>query len=139
MDSPLLRTRERDSRQPDVPVRGERFWTHVEVPGDIWFVLECGVETVGGAFSIRRYIATDFWEIRELYKRTVFEWFSLHAFVRSPTDFPTGHLFQTVAEVTRIDAGDKLLLRMSSGLMLMASGGKVLKEQAIEIGRRVFP
>lgn len=139
MDALLLRTRDRDSRPADSPQRGIRYWSSVEVPGDVWFVLECGVETLGIEFNVRRYIATDFWEVRELYKKTTFDWASLHVFVRSPTDFPSGHLFQAVAEVTRIDQDDKLLLRTTSGLMLMASGGKVVKAPAVALGRRVFP
>lgn len=139
MNSLFLRTRESDGRRPGAPERGIRFWTHAEVPGDIWFVLECAVETVGVGIDIRRFITASFWEARVLYKTTAFEWAHLHAYVSSPTDFASGHLFQTVSEVVRVDRGDALLLRMESGLMLMVSGGKILNGPSIAVGRTVFP
>lgn len=139
MNGLLLRTRECDVRQPGAPERGIRLWTHVEVPGDIWFVLECAVETIGTGLDIRRFVTANFWEARALYKKTAFHWASLHAVVRSPVDFPSGQLFQTVSEVLRLDDSDALLLRLESGLMLMASGGRMHKGPAIAIGRSVYP
>jgi hypothetical protein len=139
--APLLRTRERDCQQVQDSPRGSRFWTHVEAPGDILFILECAVQTVGTGMQVRRFVCADFWHARDMHRKTAYEWARLFAYFRAPTDFVGGYSFEPIEEVHRVGSSNssKLLFRFASGLMVLARNGNVLAEHPLEFGKRVFP
>lgn len=137
----LLRTRERDSRLSSSSVRGTRSWVSVEVPGDIWFMVECAVaaNADGTKLEVKRHITADFWEARDIYIRTAYEWARLCAYVRAPSIFTKGHTFEPVSEVSQVGSRERLLFRFESGLMLQVVGGNVSHETPLDVVRRVFP
>lgn len=111
----------------------------MELPGDLFFILECGVEVLGKGIDVKRFVMADFWQARELYRKTICEWARLLIYVRAPSTFPYGHTFDTVAEVSRVGNEDELLVRLKSGLMLMIHAGSMQKTRLIEVGTTVFP
>lgn len=137
----MLRTKERDSRQPEQPARGSRYWTTVEVPGDMFFMVECAVavNVEGTRYEVQRNIATDFWVARDLYAKTACEWVRLYAYIREPSIFDRGHTFQTVVEVSQVGTTDRLLFRFESGLMMHVADGRVSHEAPMDVVRKVFP
>lgn len=138
----MLRTRERDSREPERPVRGSRYWSTVEVPGDVFFMVECAVSTnaEGTRFEVKRQIATDFWVARDIYARTASEWAHIYAYIREPSIFGSGHTFQKVVEVSQVGTRDRLLYRFESGLMVQVAGGSISHgAPLLDVVRKVFP
>lgn len=137
----LLRTRERDCRLLEEQARGSRHWVSVEVPGDLWFVVECAVATerTGLNLEVKRHITADFWEARSIYARTACEWAQLFVYVRAPSSLVKGHTFEPVVEVNQVGATDTLLFRFQSGLMVFVSEGKVTADAPLDVVRKVFP
>ena len=74
----LLRTRERDLRQFGPPERGVRHWTHVEVPTDIWFVVEGRVNPLEGEPYRKRFVVADFADALRLHRESGFDNAMLH-------------------------------------------------------------
>lgn len=137
----MLRTRERDAREPERPVRGSRYWSTVEVPGDMFFMVECAVAVNhdGTRFEVKRHIATDFWIARDIYAKTACEWSRLYAYIREPSVFDKGHAFQAVAEVSLVGTRERLMFRFESGLMMQVANGRVSHETHLDVVRKVFP
>lgn len=140
MNQPLfLRTDDKDSRKLQLPVRGARHWTVVEVPGDVWFMVEGNQLISRDCADIKRFITTTLQEALDLVRGRRFVSASLYAYVREPTTFASGHLFQQVKEVHRFDPSGALLLCFSQGVMVTIQGGEVSNTSPVGVGKQVFP
>lgn len=138
-DSQLLRTFEKHGRKLPEQVRGSRFWTAVEVPGDTWFMVEAAASDGADRSSVRRFVTTDVSEALELLRTHHVDWSHLHAYVRIPTVY-TGSLFQRVQEVHRVEGpNETLVLRFLSGVMVTVRCGVVTQEQPVGLCHRIYP
>lgn len=136
---PLIHTREREARRPDLPIRGSRYWTHAGVKSDIWFVVELAVETLNDGIEVHTVFTADFWEARRVYQVESVVWANLFAYFRAPLDIQIGYNFESVDEVHQIgNDRDKLCFKFKSGLMMMTTGGAVVTGQPLQLGRKVF-
>lgn len=135
----LLSTREKDSRKLALPVRGLKHWTTAEVPGEVWFMVEGAALTTHHHADVRRFIATNLWDALELMREWRFTWTQLSAYVREPSTFANGWLFQRVDEVHRFDPAPDLLVRFSSGVMVAIRNGQMVNERPVGVGQRVYP
>lgn len=140
MEQPLLlRTDEKDLRRLQLPVRGARYWTAVEVPGEVWWMVEGSQLTAQDRADIRRFITTTLQEALDLMRSRRFVWTSLFAYVREPTAFLNGHLFQRVEEVHRFDPAGELLVCFSTGVMVSIQDGEMANTKPVGVGHRIYP
>lgn len=138
-ESQLLRTREKHGRKNPEQPRGVRYWTAVEVPGDMWFMVEAAASDGSDRASVKRFVTTDIAEALQLLHAHHVEWSHLHAYVRIPAVY-TGSLFQRVQEVHRVDGSDEtLVLRFLSGVMVTVRCGLVTQEQPVGLCHRIYP
>ncbi len=135
----LLRTRERDLRQFGPPERGVRQWTHIEVPSDIWFVVEGRITPLDGDPYRKRYVVADIADGLRLYRESGFDSAVLHAYVCAPALFERGVHFERVSRVFRLRSSKGVLLQFASGLMVVSADGSVQSPGHLDIGTQVFP
>lgn len=135
----LLRTRERDLRQFGPPERGVRHWTHVEVPTDIWFVVEGRVNPLEGEPYRKRFVVADFADALRLHRESGFDNAMLHAYVCSPALFERGVHFERVNRVFGLARSNGVLLQFISGLMLVSADGRVEAPCRLDVGTQIFP
>ena len=140
MHNPLfLRTDEKDSRKLQLPVRGARHWTVVEVPGDVWYMVEGNQLTSFDRADIKRFITTSLQEALDRMRGQRFLSASLFAYVREPTSFVSGHFFQRVKEVHRFDQSGELLLYFSKGVMVTIKDAEMSNTRPLGVGQRIYP
>jgi hypothetical protein len=140
MYEPLfLATREKDSRKLQRSSRGMKYWATAEVPGEVWFMVEGGTMTSRDHVDVRRFITTNLWDALSLMREWPFTWKHLCAYVREPSTFSIGWLFQRVDEVHRFDHASDLLVRFSSGIMVTIREGQMVNERPVGVGQCVYP
>jgi hypothetical protein len=130
----LVSTRERHGIRLPEAQRGVRFWSRVELPQDSWFVVEGCVGHPDGSRSVSRHMTADFFEALQICREATFEWVRLLAYIRAPTLFQTGHIFEVVSEAICLDLDDSLLLRFGSGLNVVLGPAS----SKSSLGRRLY-
>lgn len=89
--------------------------------------------------DIKRVITTSLDDALERVRTGRLASASLFAYVREPTTFVNGHLFQRVEEVHRFNPAGELLVRFCTGVMVTIQDGEIGNSQPVGVGHRIYP